>query len=54
MLLICAHRTEITKCEVCSLVYKQYGRFPSEKDPMVEEVADMEDQLVNTDKEIHK
>jgi hypothetical protein len=32
------------------LVKEQYGRFPSNKDPMVEEVKDMEDQLINTDR----
>jgi hypothetical protein len=46
--LMCPHGYEAGKqCEVCYLVWKQYGKSPTVNDPMPKEVAEVEDDLLN-------
>ena len=47
---ICPHVRNITECDICYLVKEQHGRYPTADDKMEEEIADMEDQLLNTDR----
>lgn len=49
-IIICPHSRDITTCEVCQLIKKQYGNYPSADNKMEKEIADMEDQLINTDR----